>query len=584
MPYRPFPTANGPSQNINAANDGRVIFVDSTTTAQNAFLQTGERIIIPIVSGYESIPNFTVTGTTRGGFEFLGALAPNGGFALRDGQIAFAGVNNFIVRDLKVRRGVTTSEGDAFSAVAQSGGLDNSDFIIDHSSFTWGNDETLSLAAQNAIVQYCIIAEPMHDAGHSKGVHGFCGLWGAKNIAFHHNFFSSGWDRHPLFQNPRNLADGLLDFRNNALFNWVFRPSYLGDTVKMLNLIKNSYTPTNATNVSGITQQFLRFIGSEESNLPGVYPFGNVLRNRPTIAADVESQKQGIAGSNGTNTTLWRDTVVKNTPFSIGWTYDFDETVAQSDLIIQSKCGPHRRDVVDQRLINEWITYLTNPDLTNLNNPPLPVTKRGSVSGILGLIDRPSDVGGYPDLNVGSETILSGPLPHRLPSWFTTKYALSTSYDYTTASTKIANPERYIIFGKGPQGIQLSQYGGSVDYDNDVIHNVYRVLYFHVTGEIDLLENPTNTLTVQAVIGGTVNTSGGEYIPSAVVNLIATANTGFRFVRWRRVSNDSTVSLVANFNYLMPSENVTLEAVFEPFTPPPSTGTRVFRIPSEPIV
>ena len=81
--------------------------------------------------------------------------------------------------------------------------------------------------------------------------------------------------------------------------------------------------------------------------------------------------------------------------------------------------------------------------------------------------------------------------------------------------------------------------------------------------------------------GGSVNISSGSYAAGTMVNLWATAATGFRFVKW--TESDTLVSDRADFTYTMPADTVNLTAVFvyDPSSPanpdtaviPPPTHT-----------
>ncbi len=589
MPRKVFPYASGSVANMEGAQEGRVIIVNALSDVIPAFQATGRRMIVPRVAGYCDFTDTQISSSSSWDFEYLGGFAPGDGVVLRGGQLRLRALKNFVIRGLKARRGIPTpmADGDALAIVDGSAPDDCENAIIDSSSFYYGNDEVFSASIKNGIIQWCIIAEPLHRAGNTKGDHGFGGLWARDNMSFHHNLFSSCFDRMPLFQNTRLEYTGPIDFRNNVVFSWIFRGLYVSQDVKNLNLVKNQFVPTNATRAFGGSSgelnarenNFAVFAGSSLDNIPAIYPFGNKLTTQPTMTDAVSSQTTRIRGTSTTNTNNLRASVVQSTAFALGYTYDFDETVEQSNDAIIARVGYPKRDATDQRVIDEFVNWMANPDLTNLVNPPYQITKRGSLTNILGLIDRPQDVGDYITLDTTSNPVLTGPAPHYLPSWFITKYNLNPALDYISAGTKVAAPHRFIIFGKADEGINLSQFGGSVNYADDLIYNVYQVLYFHITGEINLLESPTFTLTVQSIGGGTTNISTGEFIPSESVFLQATPDTGKRFVRWERLISSvwTSISTSNPFNFLMPSTDATVRAVFEDAPAPPVvTGDRFF--------
>ena len=114
-------------------------------------------------------------------------------------------------------------------------------------------------------MQWCFITESLNNAGHSKGAHGYGGLWGGKNASFHHNLLAhhnsrnprfNGWKRSGLsYNNP--MDEERLDFRNNVIYNWGDNSSYGGETDGKYNIVANyfKYGPaTKSTIKSKITR------------------------------------------------------------------------------------------------------------------------------------------------------------------------------------------------------------------------------------------------------------------------------------------------------------------------------------------
>ena len=89
--------------------------------------------------------------------------------------------------------------------------------IIDHCSFSWASDETVSIpgmgTATHNTVQWCLISEALNNSTHGKGPHGFGSILGGKNASFHHNLYAHLTDRAPA------LSANIGDFRNNVIYD-----------------------------------------------------------------------------------------------------------------------------------------------------------------------------------------------------------------------------------------------------------------------------------------------------------------------------------------------------------------------------
>jgi hypothetical protein len=71
---------------------------------------------------------------------------------------------------------------------------------------------------------------------------------------------------------------------------------------------------------------------------------------------------------------------------------------------------------------------------------------------------------------------------------------------------------------------------------------------------------------------GTVNIAGGTFEVGQSITLTATPASGYRFVEWRQGS--SFLNNTASFNYVMPSTDITLTAVFE-LAPTPNPSGKI---------
>jgi pectate lyase len=91
--------------------------------------------------------------------------------------------------------------------------------IVDHCSFSWGSDETVSVpgigTATQITVQWCLISEALNNSTHYKGPrdHGFGSIINGQSVSFHHNLFAHLSERAPA------LGAEVGDFRNNVIYD-----------------------------------------------------------------------------------------------------------------------------------------------------------------------------------------------------------------------------------------------------------------------------------------------------------------------------------------------------------------------------
>ncbi len=87
-----------------------------------------------------------------------------------------------------------------------------------------------------------------------------------------------------------------------------------------------------------------------------------------------------------------------------------------------------------------------------------------------------------------------------------------------------------------------------------------------VTAVFSLAEEYKKNLTVSPLVGGTVNVTGGLFVPGTAITLRADAKTGYRFVGWTIEPAKYREFLLdgegAETRFLMPDEDVTISARF----------------------
>ena len=230
-------------------------------------------------------------------------------------------------------------------------GRDNDTFIIDHCTFSWNTDETLSTyRGQNGTVQWCLISESLTVSGHSKGRHGYGGIFGGDNTVFQYNLLANHTSRNPRIgggymgdptaQNPPNVAK--VQLNNNVLYNHGYFACY-GGGFTYTNYI-NNYVKRGQGTRDALNDTLLSF--GENNKIGGVYYAGNILEGNAEVTAD-NSKGFKLDSSDG-------QTEVVSTPYQ---SEAFDNVTLRSaadcyELVLNSAGAtyPHR-DAVDARVV-----------------------------------------------------------------------------------------------------------------------------------------------------------------------------------------------------------------------------------------
>lgn len=215
---------------------------------RNAVTASGRKIVVFDVSGViELKSDIKISGNTT----IMGQTAPGQGITLRYYTVNFSG-DNIIMRYIRCRRGQEKDINDGADAAWTR---NHKNIIIDHCSLSWSIDEVASFYDnRDFTMQWCTIGEALCNPGHSKGQHGYGGIWGGKNASFHHNMLIHLDNRVPRFNGARYGWQGYdqtkysnavlserVDFRNCLMYNWGGGGCYGGPGGGFINMVNNYY-------------------------------------------------------------------------------------------------------------------------------------------------------------------------------------------------------------------------------------------------------------------------------------------------------------------------------------------------------
>ena len=362
-----FPTAEGYGKYATGGRGGAVYEVTTLNPTGAGSLgaaigASGTRTVVFKVAG-------TITGNfniTNGNITIAGQTAPGDGICIK-GNLSIS-ADNIIIRYIRVRYDPTVP-GDAI------GGRGHKNIIIDHVSASWSADEVFSFYHNdNTTVQWCIIAEGCEkfENGVSVG-HRFGGIWGNNYGTWHHNLLVHNDSRNPRWAS----GCGYNDYRNNVLFNWGYQGCYGGEaaqpgdpryTFTTISIIDNYYKSGPATQSKSLIANPSARTATDKGSW---YVSDNYVNGYSSVTAN---NWLGVTGSNYIKMSEpWLAMPINQ------------ETAEQAYLSVLDGvgCSLPNRDTIDKRIIEE-------------------VRTGTATYGRNGIIDKPSDVGGWPVLAAGT--------------------------------------------------------------------------------------------------------------------------------------------------------------------------------------
>ncbi|MBN2274213.1 MAG: polysaccharide lyase [Bacteroidales bacterium] len=290
-----FPGAEGGGMYTFGGRGGKVIVVTSLEdsgpgTFREACETGGARIIVFNVAGIIRLkspliiraPYLTIAGQT----------APGDGICIA-GESVWINTHDVIIRHMRFRRGETWV-GRRDDAI---GGNPVGNIMIDHVSASWGLDENMSiyrhmfndgsgkparkLPTVNITIQNSIFSEALDTYNHSFG-----STLGGENCTFVRNLWANNAGR-----NPSIGWNGIFNFVNNVVYNWMHRSVDGGDYTALYNIINNYYKPGPVTPKDSYVGHRLLKPESGRSNLGYLvfgraYVNGNILEGNEAITDD----------------------------------------------------------------------------------------------------------------------------------------------------------------------------------------------------------------------------------------------------------------------------------------------------------
>tara|TARA_R110002050_G_scaffold53118_2_gene120875 strand:- start:137395 stop:139095 length:1701 start_codon:yes stop_codon:yes gene_type:complete len=409
-----FPGAEGGGMYTFGGRGGNVYTVtsladDGPGSLREVCEKGGARIIVFNVAGIIKLktplivraPYITIAGQT----------APGDGICV-SGESFWIDTHDVIIRHMRFRRG-DTFVGRRDDAI---GGNPVGNIMLDHISATWGLDENMSiyrhmyspgadykdekLPTVNITIQNSLFGEALDTYNHAFG-----STLGGENCAFIRNMWASNAGR-----NPSIGWNGIFNFVNNVMFNWVHRSIDGGDYTAKYNIINNYFKPGPLTPKDAPISYRILKPEAGRSKLDSMvygraYVKGNVVDNNPAITKNNWDGGVQIEGKDGVLLDFeaakpYFDYMNASTSFPMPWFRNIMSAEDAYDFVVENAGATLPiRDAVDTRIartvktgVPEYVKDLDPDSFYQFKHRRLPKDsyKKGIITDI-------SQVGGYPE-------------------------------------------------------------------------------------------------------------------------------------------------------------------------------------------
>lgn len=399
-----FPGAEGGGKFVRGGRGGRVIVVtnlndDGPGSFRWACEQGGARVVVFNVAGIIRLKSPVIVRAPY--ITIAGQTAPGDGICIA-GETVWINTHDVIIRYMRFRRGETWV-GRRDDAI---GGNPIGNIMIDHVSATWGLDENMSMyrhmyndstgkiedkfGTVNITIQNSIFGESLDTWNHAFG-----STLGGENCSFMRNLWANNTGR-----NPSVGWNGIFNFVNNVVFNWVHRSIDGGDYRAQFNIINNYFKPGPATPKDNNVGHRILKPESGRSKLKykvygRAYVNGNVMEGYPEVTKDnwnggVQVEEEKDAGE-------YTDYIRQSKPLIMPALTILDAQTARNYVLANAGATLPKRDAVDTRIVKQVETGKIN----NVPACPLPKTqfehRRLPIDSYkIGIITDPCQAGGYP--------------------------------------------------------------------------------------------------------------------------------------------------------------------------------------------
>lgn len=414
-----FPGAEGGGMYSFGGRGGKVITVTSLAdhgpgTFREACETGGARIIVFNVAGIIHLerpliiraPYVTIAGQT----------APGDGVCVA-GESVWINTHDVVIRHMRFRRGETWvgRRDDAL------GGNPVGNIMIDHVSASWGLDENMSiyrhmwndgtgkkdmkLPTVNITIQNSIFSEGLDTWNHAFG-----STIGGENCSFMRNLWADNTGR-----NPSIGWNGVFNFVNNVIFNWVHRSIDGGDYTAKFNIINNYFKPGPASKINEpVGHRILKPESGRSTLKKRVYGLafvdGNIMDGNQKVTDDNWAggvQVEDLPDPKNPYKEVllsdslghYKDEIYWTRPFPMPYMKIMPTEQAYEYVLENAGATWPRRDAVDQRVTRQVrtgkIEYIKDVSFEGV--PQFKYRRLPEDSYKEGIITDISQVGGYPE-------------------------------------------------------------------------------------------------------------------------------------------------------------------------------------------